>query len=486
MKTIYDLKVVSNKFNLIANEINIDNDDEQIKICFSNAIANDVYNIYEFITEILPQSNSKPKKIILELKNTNIIMSHQNNLFELKIKNVFAEISEKIITNFISDIYFNNLLIGKLNAQQITPENVVLNFFKLFVDPHVIDKLYTLFFNQKQSEINNSNVAIPENIMEELEDALNCSFMAESIKHFIEQTTFNLVKTNDNLCFDNLCIQCNVFNLCLYDEITQNKKSPFVYSELKNISISKKSKKIMPHSDTPCLKVDGNNMYYQSNQDEIIISYNFKMETGKIIDTKYSNKWSTFVKFSNTNAVNLSFDISNGETIRIVVAIEPIIANIREETVVHLLSFMPFAQKSNKQIFIDLFEIANIEIILNYYPIIVEQLANDMLSIKDFKINLKKHTFVSIDNFDKLITILTNKWKEDISISNVVQFIPNINAIHPYTVYIIDAIKMISYYTKNKKNKKIIYSITTNIKNGGTISGIIVSKGVKKIWHLFV
>jgi len=242
----------------------------------------------------------------------------------------------------------------------------------------------------------------------------------------------------------------------------------------------------MPHSDTPCLKVDGNNMYYQSNQDEIIISYNFKMETGKIIDTKYSNKWSTFVKFSNKNAVNLSFDISNGETIRMVVAIEPIIANIREETVVHLLTFMPFAQKSNKQIFIDLFEIANIEIILNYYPIIVEQLANDMLSIKDFKINLKKHTFVSIDNFDKLITILTNKWKEDISISNVVQFIPNINAIHPYTVYIIDAIKMISYYTKNKKNKKIIYSITTNIKNGGTISGIIVSKGVKKIWHLFV
>jgi hypothetical protein len=181
------------------------------------------------------------------------------------------------------------------------------------------------------------------------------------------------------------------------------------------------------------------------------------METGKIIDTKYSNKWSTFVKFSNTNAVKLSFDISNNETIRIVVAVEPIIANIREETVVHLLSFVPFIQKSNKQIFIDLFEIANIEIILNYYPIIVEQLANDMLSIKDFKINLKKHTFVSVDNFDKLIVVLTNKWKEDIGISNVMQFIPNINAIHPYTVYLIDAVKMIFYYTKNKKNKKIIY-----------------------------
>lgn len=206
---------------------------------------------------------------------------------------------------------------------------------------------------------------------------------------------------------------------------------------------------------------------------------------------------------SNKNLMDADVMI-HGDTCKININVAPFTANIREETLFRLLAFFsnshklpslshkaqigsdaPDPTKNNNLMYIEYFNICPININLNYYPLIVKDIGSNILTIKDYKVNLSSQTIRSVSGFDKLITFVSDKWKSDVNPNNILQFIPNIKVIQPYATPIVRIFNLTSRYFRKSQNKKKIRGITKGINKGISIVSNIMKTGIENIWDIF-
>jgi hypothetical protein len=233
-------------------------------------------------------------------------------------------------------------------------------------------------------------------------------------------------------------------------------------------------------------------MVNESKNNRLEVKYNLKIDQGGIIDLKSTSaEWKHFAKQTHKSSLFEVNILICGNVHKINANVCPLTVNIREETLIHILSFFSNSHqipKSNGTVdaFVEIFSMKAIGLVINYFPLIVKENMNtDMLTLKNFKLNLSSQYLKNINGFNTLISCITTNWKSDLNPNNIIQFIPNIKIIHPYTTIISRFIKLTSKYFEHGHNKKKIRYITKNINKGVSMVTSIIKLGINQVIDLF-
>lgn len=481
--------------------------------------------------------SSEPMIINLYIKNTNILFKYNNIDYDVFLKNGHICITNKYACNINAEILMNGYLIAKLNAEHITNNSFLINSFRIFIDPEIFDQINYLFgtLTPEISEDIEEEIEITSEGLKQLQEALARSIISKSIVDMeqtinqniniilqknkqknISENTINILDTPNvkilldsfvnlrNAIIDNYNIEHNedkdiniklfikslhiyFFNKLVKFNSNIKNNNAFLCAVFKDIIFSKKLEPLPEQKHKPLIRIIENSKVSKIKVRE---RYLIKMKTGAILDIACNDpEWKYFIKFSNHNMFNADISLY-GSTMRANIIVSPFTTNIREETLFKLLAFFSNSHhppKSSEPIYIEYFNINAIDVSVNYYPLILKQIGtvSNSLTLKDFKIRLSSQTILNIDRIDKLLNIILSQWKADINPNNILQFVPNIKLIHPYTVPIIQFIQLTTKYFKHSKNKKKIRTITQNIGHGVDIINTLVNYGINQVWELF-
>ena len=549
--------VWSNEFKIISKKACLKKSITEFNILFDDAYASNISQIVKFVTNMIDKftindkieqsinlSNSindlsktlktmeeknKPYLIYLGIKNSNIALKHENIDFDIVIQNGNVCITTKSANNIVADIFMDKSLVSKIDSKYISLNSILINKFKIFIDPEIFDKINYLFGTLTPDTHHfdtDTNTEISEQGLKELHNALSRSIISHDIKdlenklnittnsiiqHNIEKNKISMSNTPivkiisesfENLhtaLIDDYCVEekkQNKIQLSLYlqslqiyffDKIdTHKKNTEFLCAVFKEIEFRKISEE-MPIVEKPLIIIREQDVKPRPKNCD---RYLLKIKTGAIIDVTSRNpEWKYFIKFANNDMIDIDIML-HGNILRSSIITSSVIANIREETLLRLLAFFSnshHAPKNNRPIYIEHFSINSFNVVINYSPIVLKQfgIESNALSIKDFKIKLSNQNISNISGVDKLVTLLGEQWKKDINPDNILQFIPNIKAIHPYTTPIAQFINLTTRYFKNARNKKRLRSITKNINRGTDMITNIVKYGVNQVWELF-
>jgi hypothetical protein len=229
----------------------------------------------------------------------------------------------------------------------------------------------------------------------------------------------------------------------------------------------------------------------KTNIGTLIDTYMLQIRSGAIIDTTSTDpEWKYFVKFSTNNILNVNVNIQERTTLKINILVAPIIANIREETLLRLLAFFSNSHHvpEDSSIFdIEHFKINALKISISYYPLIIKNIdpSANIFSLKNYNLILSPQIIQHVDGIQKLIEILKDRWIIEINPENILQFVPNVKIIQPYAVPVMNFFQVIMRYFKNSYNKKRIRDLTKDIAQGTGIVAGLVKRGVQHIWDFF-
>ncbi|ANB50385.1 hypothetical protein [Powai lake megavirus] len=486
---------------------------KNFNIDIDNCYCSGIIPFGNYINDLIEQFKSKQEsetnsKIIynkyLNVKKAQISLDHQNYEYIIIIDNTKICLSDKSIIDTSACVYIDNYLISKIGAKYISQTNIHITNIEFYLDPNIFDILVqSLGLLIPKNDENNLTQYLPDDIMDKIQDALDNSIVSSNMCDLEKNTnklTESIINTyidtkNNNLDKpiitilsesihdlksiligdykhqkngDNLKISFDSINIYLCDKlstnISVNKNLPFVCFVVKNISIT--YQKIL----------------------ETTMTYKINVEKIALIDINCVDpKWKYFLKFTGSNAINIYLSKQN-DTIKININVNPIILNIREEILVRLLAYLceiKITPNNDSIIFIEKFSINEINLTINYYPIILKKIdaGTNNLFIKDFKIIIPPYVLKNIDGLDKLSKSIQDNFNKIINPNNIAQFVPNIKLVKPYIMPINNIIVMISKYIYSPINRNKLRKITYNInKNTSTLSNLIL-ENLKKIFY---
>ncbi|AUV58207.1 hypothetical protein [Bandra megavirus] len=495
-------------FVTIDKDFNIDIDDSYCSgiISFGNYI-NDL--IEQFKSKKEPETNNSKitKSVIskfLNIKKAQISLDYLSSKYIFIIDNTKICLSDKSIIDTSAHIFIDNYLISKINAKYISPNNIHVIGIEFYLDPNIFDILVqSLGLLIPNNDENNLTQYLPDDIMDKIQDALDNSIVSSNM-YDLERNTNKLtesiintyIDTKNKNCDkpiitilsesvydlksiligdykhqksnDNLKISLDSINIYLYDKLSicesKNQNSPFVCFVVKNISI-----------------------IYQKLL-ETTMTYKIDIEKIALIDINCLDpKWKYFLKFTGSNAINIYLS-KQYDTIKLNINLNPIILNIKEETLVRLLAYISeikITPTNDNMIFIEKFSMNEINLTINYYPIILKKIdaGTNNLFIKNFKIIIPPYMLKNIDGLDKLGKSIQDNFYKIINPNNIAQFVPNIKLVKPYVMPINNIIVMIGKYIHSPINRNNLRKITCSInKNTGILSNLILEK-LKKIFY---
>lgn len=485
--TLHGSSILSKEFGLETQTIGIDNGGENLEIIFDRASSTNILSTVDFVGKVIRKFASDKKSggmVNLCITDSNISFKHERNHFHIQMKKSRICITTKSASDIVADVLMNGYLVCQLDIIQFG-KVLMIKSLKLYVDPEIFDQMNYLFGTlSPESE---PRVGTKQS---EFDDIMSCSFIVEDIMELestIDQCTLSISERSSNLkilvkSFTNLmdimvndyfedlpenmdfkliisCMQVWFFDkLCPYN---QNKNVPsFLCAILKDVFFGKKVKE---------------------NQTQ----YKLRIKTGAIIDTASQNpEWKYFSKFPRSNFLNITVWMSESGY-KIVIGLNPFVANIREEILVRLLAFFSNSHHmpSGQPLHIQYFSMGEVHLTLNYCPIILKKMNG--FTIKDFNIVLSAQSLKDVGPMSNLWDGIIQNWKKDIDPDNIFQFIPNIKIIKPYASSIIYIIGQTSKYFKQAKNKRKIRAITQGINSGTDLVAKLVRFGFDQVWDLF-
>lgn len=485
-------------------------------------------------TLVLMENNIEPQKpliINLNIQKSNISLKYENINFNIFVKNSNICITNKNASNIIADVLIDEYLIAKIDAEYISLNLIQIDSFHVFIDPEKFD-LFNYLFGTLSPDSNEmeQEIEISPEELKQLRETLSCSIISDSI-HDLEKTLNE--KTNNILQNNTKQIPLRLLNIPSikmlltsftnlrdiliddYGEEPNDEKNLQIKISIKILRVYFFDKLIKYNSNSNSNIKNNNNAFLcaiikeinfkkitESNDEEDKIGHNknskpktkdkylLKIKTGAFIDIScHHPEWKYFIKFSNNNMLDANIILCEN-SLRANIIISSLTANIREETLFRLLAFFSnshHAPKNNNLIYIEYFNMSAISISVNYYPLILKQInmGPNIFTLKDYKIQLMPLILTNIDGINKLLNIIGAHWKADINPENILQFIPNIKILHPYTVPIIHFFQLTTRYFKRAKNKKKIRAITKNINHGVDIISSLVNHGVNQVWEFF-
>ncbi|AVL94600.1 hypothetical protein ma214 [Moumouvirus australiensis] len=439
---------------------------------------------------------NKPQNI-LSFHNSKIYHEYEKNNYTLIIHKTDISLTEKYARDIFFDLLINNYLVGRISVSKLSLDFLEIKSIKIFLDTDIIDILANLL--DLIIPENNDNMCItqnlPEDILDKLQNALENSIFSRNINCLEEETnkiTENIIEKSVNT-IENPIIKILSESLTNLDSLlvceysgqknnfdTKKKiqiESCHVYLHHKLSNINTKT----TNSAFICLILKNVKGTYSFNEN-ITQNYKFYSEKIAIVDINSRDPcWKYFLKFTGTNAI--MFAISKyKDTIKMDININPFCLNIREETLIKLLSFfsnITIKTVNDTPIFIEKFSINEINTKINYYPIMLEKIdaGTNNLFIKNYNLIVPGQVLKNVDGFDKLGSLIKNNLEKVINPNNVIQFVPNIKLVKPYAMPINNLILMINKYFNSSSNRKKLREITKNInQNATSLSNLMLLK----------
>lgn len=458
--------------------------DASLDIIFHNASTSNATELVNFIKKLIDNiyiekpddltrstnniSTYDPLVVNLSFYDTRLCLKYKHDIFEFQIKHGNVCLTSKEAFDIEANILLGSLPIAQVKINKLTMKRMHIQKLKILMDPEVFDRFnYLLGTLNIETEDQDDHAVLSQstivNSVYELEEEIHNSIVKQSLeKALVDIRTYVIddyqIDNNEELELD---IVIDSLYIYLYDKLNQVPKDSFLCIVLSDINF----KKIIESK------------------------YSLNVQSGKIIDMSCKDpEWKYFVKFSQFRMLNINVSLTN-DAYRISLSINPIVANIREETLVRLLAFFSASHhvpKSSKPIVIKYFNANAIEFIVNYNPMVLQQITTSGLSLKDHKISLQSIVLTNITGFDILLLTIGAKWKSDVNPDNFLQFIPNVKVIQPFALPIMQLAKLISYYFKHSHNKKKIRAITRNINQGTDLISYLIKTGICQVCDLFI
>lgn len=481
----------------------------------------------------------KPLSINLNLSNTNLTIAHEKNIFNFIIMNVSISITDRNAKKVEVDILLNNYLIARLRSEYISESKILLDSLYVYIDPEIFDQINYIFGTlTPESQIDEYPAEISAEGLKQLQEALFRSIIFEnndcqdSLSNEVNETNTD-IKINSEIYSDvenihdnpqikffttsvaNLCsvliddydsevnknidtnftifidtIHCYFFDKLLASN-NKNKGSPaFLCAILKNVEFIKIKELAKEDKDKPLITVYEKG---RNNKPKYLDKYSLMIKTGALIDVQCRDpEWKYFVKFSKENMLN-AYVTMHGDVFRSTINMGSITTNIREEILLHLLAFFSHTHhvpKNNNYLHIEYFRINSIDLIINYYPLIIKKIGMGVdpntFALKNFKIKLSSHVVTNVDSFDKLGKCVTKKIIDEINPDNILQFVPNIRVVQPYALPMMNLFNLTKRYFNNPDNKQKIRMITKNISKGADMISALVKNNVEQVFELFM
>ena len=462
--------------------------------------------------------DKEPYNINLELRNCHILMNYEKINFDIIIDSSNISITNKNAENVSASILMDEYLVAKINAPILSQNYNIIDSIKIFIDPENFDKINYLFGTLTPDSTSGSSEdeELTEECCKQLEKTLSTSIISSSLADLQNKITIEekLIKSTiinckpiDIVDFPFLKVlekSCTDLRKKLIDDYRVENTEPehktleiiikssqiYLFDELSKYYSQKKPTAAFLCGIFKEIELKKTISRYRNNKNQknkLKTKYSLNIKNGAIIDVCCNNlEWKYFVKFSdNVMTVNVS---SFDDALRININIFPIKTHIREETLLRLLAFFSnshHAPDNSKSVNIEHFMISSVNILVNYYPIILQDAGIDVLTLKDFKMILSSQILYNVGGFDKLLNTITDKWNTDINPDNIFQFLPNVKIIQPYARPVMNFINVITKYFKNSNNKKTIRKITKNINYGTSIVAYLIKSGIGHVWELF-
>ena len=453
---------------------------------------------------------------IKEIDNSSYSKEENKIIFDFLVKKGTLCITNREAIDIECDILMNNYLLTNTRIKYLSQKYCKISEFKVFIDPEIFDLLNYFIgtLTPENNEEEQDYIISPEALLE-LQRALENSYMVDSIDEFeteVNNATSNILNSENikftqsfaglaSILIENyvnpneshgleLKVTVELLQIYLFDKLATYGKGSisepaFLCIVAKKIEFNKIVEQIIEDENPLLIKI-----VQDKCRSNIITKYGLVVGPCAIIDTtSKEHEWRYFIKYPFGNTLDISVIICN-DSYKINIFMNSLTANIREEILIRLLAFFSNSHHMPKQennSFIEYFNINNINIRLNYSPLILKKISmgENTLSLKNYDIKLSSQIIKYINGFDKLVVILSEKWKNDINPDNILQFIPNIKIIEPYTAPIVYFFHLTSRYFKNPRNKKKIRLLTKKINNGSDLITNFVKIGIDQVYDYF-
>ena len=136
---------------------------------------------------------------------------------------------------------------------------------------------------------------------------------------------------------------------------------------------------------------------------------------------------------------------------------------------------------------IESFDINTIGVKFSYQPIVLANIGVDsnLLSLKGHKLKLSAQQINNVNGIGNLAKIVSNRWLNEIHPTNILQFVPNIGIVKPYTMPVVRIITMINKFFNKRENKNKLRLITRNLAEGYNFISVLVKSGIDQAYDLF-
>ena len=460
----------------------ISNDNNQTILEFNNGKVNGLTSMIQYISstinKLFPKNDdNNDSQILINLKKINFIhkiVKPKTNMTPLIEYNIdfyvvqsMINIKNIILNNTIINIYLNTQLILTIHSSHINETEIIVQSVKTQIDPKMFDNL-------------NYIVGSLNNIDSDNQQRMTNSVIAKNIDEF--DSIIN--SFNKNSLSESFHVICSII-----EDYKQSDDFEKVLS-LKVSTICVNIHDNLSKLDNHFASIVVKDIDFKKHVNNNICKYGCKIKSLAIVDLKTTNpnqKYFLKNKFSNEIPFMRSLlTINDGYHSRITMS--PLLFNINEETLMHMLSFLsdsykyPFSDTKTNIKFVQ-FVVDNINITLNYYPMIMNK---NIISLKNCELSLSRQDIMNQTSISIIMEIISNNWKKELKIFNMIQFIPNINVIQPIASPISNLYHFLEKYFGNPYNKRKLRDLISGISTGMSIGPTLIRKGFTKLIDFFL
>jgi hypothetical protein len=196
--------------------------------------------------------------------------------------------------------------------------------------------------------------------------------------------------------------------------------------------------------------------------------YQLNIDNITAIDESNKNtKWYNLLVTNEKTCLSASLSYINIKpnyySYSIILQVKPITMNIKEDTMLKILSYLPSGQKMDSSqhgsyMHISKFSINEISMLMSYCPILLSGLEST-LAISELPIKLTPIIIENVKTLSQIKLFIYNKWSDDISPEHLATVISNTSIVKRYSEYIKIIKEIFTEYFNDSIYSKILRTL---------------------------
>ena len=484
---------------------------EEISDPITDSICdNDATPEYQFDdTNKIYLNDTKTRQTIMRVVDSNIFDLLDNIDIDVivHIMEGSLNINNMVASDIHSKILLNNQIVLNILVDSISQKEINIKTSSIFIDPKIIEickkiinHLSSIYDETLQVEKLFQSAQFQSAQFQSTQSVNTFVPILHDLNNLSQQLIEDYRNDSHKQLYD-ISLKINQINVHLFDKLLQSiSRSP---NDLGNSPIH-----LSDLGDSNFVNMSYKNIHYiksfnKDTQNKQSTKHELGIDDIVIIDLKTKNpEWKYIIK-SQVDSKFLEFiyktsECNSNTSTRIIIFITPITISLREESVFEFLNFFKFIgqttqtnsdkpiESNTKKNIIEHCYIYPLDIILNYNPVIVGTSPDsDIFSIHKYRIKLAAQSICNVVNFIILSQIIIDNIKKKVNPDNIMQFIPNVKIIQPYTSPVIGLLKIVTYYMYNVNNHTKVNKLTKKIAKGYGLAQAMMKMGIKNMWQIF-